>query len=485
MLRFPMETVALKRGIELDWVVVRVTAVRKLAAVVAIAVVAGALVFVAYSRLNLPPDVRAMRAIERAENASVQVATLPIPASWQRERDQAETQLAAAREAYTTERWDDALRNAEDARRRFEALLGAGQSAIAGVGQFFSLEGRVQVQRGGQGDWENAHQKMPVFNGDFVRTGRDGSAEILFADGAFYRIAPGSLLEIHHRGAAGSDGQGTVKMVVGRLNVYTSSSPSTVETEGAETEIDRASRVEVGVDEASQGTTVAAFQGRAVVRGSAGSTVEVGTRQVVAATAEGSLSGTRPIPDPPTILGPANNTGFDPSRDRVIELQWRRPSGRSLAHLQVSRSKHFVAETLDVDAAALDRDRARLRPVHPGTYYWRVATVEASQVRSEWSVPRRFRILSAGRRETVEDTDPPSLEVSPPQQLGSMFIVEGRTEAGASVEINEERVATDGEGRFRKALELRAEGWNDLVITAVDPAGNRTERRERVYVEVY
>ncbi len=485
VLRFPVEAVELARGIELDWVVVRITAVRRLAAVAAVAVVTGALLFVAYGRLNLPPDVRALRAIERAERLRDELAAQPIPSSWERELEQADGQLAVARKAYTAEGWSEAQQNAEDARQRFEALLGAGASQMVGVGQFFSLEGRVQVQRSGQGDWEPAHQRMPLFNGDFVRTGRDGSAEILFADGAYYRIAPGSLLEIHHRGPTGDEGQGAVRMVVGRLNVYTSSSPSTVATEGAETEIDRASRVEVDVDQDDQGTRVAAFQGRAVVRGSAGSTVEVGARQMVAATAAGALTDRSTIPRPPVTLGPTNNAGFELSRDRVVELSWRRAGAASAIHLQVSRSKHFFTDVLDIDAPGLERDSARLRPVHPGTYFWRVATVESPTVRSEWSPAQRFRVLSAARARTTEDTVPPMLEVAPPQQLGHMFIVEGRTEADAVVDINGEGVATDGEGRFRKALELRSEGWNDLVISAVDPAGNRTEHRERVFVEVY
>jgi len=28
-------------------------------------------------------------------------------------------------------------------------------------------------------------------------------------------------------------------------------------------------------------------------------------------------------------------------------------------------------------------------------------------------------------------------------------------------------------------------GWNELAVVAVDPSGNRTELRQRVFVEVY
>ena len=63
-------------------------------------------------------------------------------------------------------------------------MLGVGRSQIGGAGHFYSIDGRVQVQRPGKADWQTAQNRMPVFNGDFVRTGRDGSAEILFEDGS-------------------------------------------------------------------------------------------------------------------------------------------------------------------------------------------------------------------------------------------------------------------------------------------------------------
>ncbi len=135
-------------------------------------------------------------------------------------------------------------------------------------GQFFSIIGRVEVQRAGQTLWESAHHKQPVFNGDFVRTGRDGNAEILFADGSLYRISPDSLLEIHNQ--LSQESPGTVKMVVGRINVYTSGTPSTVTTDSVETEIERDSRVAVDVAGDGQETTVAAFQGSATVRNTQG-----------------------------------------------------------------------------------------------------------------------------------------------------------------------------------------------------------------------
>ena len=151
----------------------------------------------------------------------------------------------------------------------------------------------------------------------------------------------------------------------------------------------------------------------------------------------------------------------------------------------MSRSKSFDTEQLDVDAPRLDQDSARLRLVAAGTYFWRVAALGEGTAPSEWSAVRRFRVFSTSSQHLLEDTTPPELTVNQPQQLGHMFIFEGATEASATVTINGEKVELDVDGRFRKTIEIFDEGWIDIVIVAVDPSGNRTERTERVFVEVY
>jgi hypothetical protein len=476
------------RGIELDWVVIRVNTIKRIAAMAATGVVAASLVVLAYLRLNLPPDVRAKKAIERAQSSYEEILKQPIPDGWAGEVGQAKIQLDNAQTAYADELWEEAVAGANDARSRFEALMGAGKHELVGVGQFFSLEGRVTVQRAGKGVWDVAQQRMPVFNGDFVRSSRDGTAEILFVDGSLYRLAPNSLLEIHHQQK--TDRPSAVKMLVGQVNVYTSSSGSTITT-GAdeepqtEVEVGRESQVAVGISERDKSTTIATYEGGARVRNPRGETLDVGSREQVVAVADGSFTEKKRIPDPPQPIAPLNNAGFEMEQHSEVELSWRRGSRASQVHLQVNRSKRFLEDEMDVDAEHLGKDSARLQAIAPGTYYWRIATVEPGGVRSEWSAVRRFRIYSSDRKSLLSDSTPPVLDVSPPHQLGHIIIVEGRTEVGATVTINGEPVELDGRGQFRKTVEVLGEGWNDVVIAAVDPSGNRSERREKVFVEVY
>ncbi len=472
------------RGIEIDWVVVRVHTLRRLLALAATALVAAALLAFVYSRLHLPPQAQARRAIERAERAQAQVKDTSVPEVWAGELTQAVGQLNGARQAYAGEEWSHAQELANAARQRFEALLGAGDRQVVGAGQIFTLDGGVSVQRAGKPEWLNAHERMPIFNGDFVRTGSDGSAEILFSDGSLYRVAPNTLLEVHNPVQA--QGTGTVKMVVGRINVYTSAAPSTVATDVVTTQVERDSRVAVNVSGEDHKTEVAAYSGTARVTNPAGQQVVLSDREQVTSAPDGSFSAKGRLPSPPELLEPRNNATYELESEPIITLRWRTVSPTaSGVHLQVSRSKRFIEGGMDVDATRTGRDEARLKAVAPGTYYWRLATVDESGQQSEWSTVRRFQIVSTTRRPLIEDHTPPELEVEPASQMGHLFIVEGHTEAGATVTINGEPVEVDGDGHFRKAVEVTDEGWNDLVVEAVDPAGNRTERRQRVFVEVF
>jgi len=274
-------------------------------------------------------------------------------------------------------------------------------------------------------------------------------------------------------------------MIVGRINVYTSGTPSTVTTNTAQTEIDRDSRVAVDVASEDQETRVSTYQGSARIRSSRGDEIVVNEREAVAAKVGGAISEKQQIPAAPLPTAPQNNVGFDVGQRQVIELSWQGRPATGTVHLQVGRSKNFDSTQLEVDAPDLARDKVRLRLVNPGTYFWRVACSSGDSPPSEWSPARRFRVFSSADNEVLEDTTPPELIVKPPQQLGRMFIIEGSTEVGATITVNGEKVELGVAGTFRKTVEMFKEGWNDIVIVATDPSGNHSEHRERVFVEVY
>jgi hypothetical protein len=78
---------------------------------------------------------------------------------------------------------------------------------------------------------------------------------------------------------------------------------------------------------------------------------------------------------------------------------------------------------------------------------------------------------------------PPELEIEEAVGYGSIFIVEGRTEAGATVEVNGEAVQVNADGSFTKTIQLVGEGWSFIEVRARDAWGNTVDRRRRVYID--
>ena len=106
-----------------------------------------------------------------------------------------------------------------------------------------------------------------------------------------------------------------------------------------------------------------------------------------------------------------------------------------------------------------------------GGYFWRAAAIDAFGLPGRWSQVRRFRATT--------DDDPPYIVVSAPEE-GAIFrtadvLLEGTTEPGVELRLNDRYLATDGSGKFTTVVKAKP-GPMDIRLTAIDPAGNRTER---------
>lgn len=471
------------RRIQLDWVVVSLEGFRKwgrFAAFLAIAAgaVAGALYF-----LHEPAAKHAERLLRRASTVQEEVHREGISEGLQGEFDQASQVLVDARRDYERKEFPTCIARAEDALHRLELLSGLVNRELVGGGQIISIQGKVEMQRANQTHWETAREKQRLANGDFIKTAPGGAADILFSDGTVYRVGSDSLLEVHRGGRSGRDPTGgEVKVKVGQVNVYTSTNPSVVLTDAARAEVEQDSRV--GVEVGGEGSTlVAAYAGRARVQTSSGQNMELSNQQAVRAGPEGRLGARRVVPDPPALEEPRANALVNLDANDKVELRWRPVVGGVAYDLEVSRSRLFAPSNLEVEAKNRSSTSAALHVLRPGTYYWRVAAVGGEKVHSEWSPPRAFRATSGPRVEEVADTTQPKLAVQRPTQMGHFVLVQGVTEPGVMVTVNGEVVEVAGDGTFKKAVVFGREGLNQIIIRAVDPAGNVSEHRETVVVE--
>jgi len=434
--------------------------------------------------LHEPVERKAERVLRQASAAQEDLRRAGIQEGLGEQFDQASRLLDEARNDWEHGEWAACLARGEDALRRFRLIQGLSNHDFAGSGQIISLSGRVEVQRAHEPRWERARERQALFNGDFVRTASDASAEILFSDGTVFKVGPESLLEVHRGARAGrTPTAGEVKVRVGQVNVFTALSPSSVVTDAARADVAHESRVGVAVLDDSS-TIVAAYEGRARVTGSDGQSVDLGRRQAVTADTAGALSARRAVPEPPTLQQPPANHMINLDRENRVVLSWREVAGATRYDLQVSRSRLFNPGALEFETNRRTANTATLSVMLPGTYHWRVAALSAAGERSEWSSARSFQALRDTRMVEMFDTTPPKLEDIRWTQMGNVFIFQGKTQLGTTVTINGEPVEVTGDGTFRKAVTLYREGRVDVVIRATDPSGNVSEHTEQVLVEV-
>jgi hypothetical protein len=444
-----------------------------------------------YYWVNRSEDVagRARREIAAAEELLAKGRMAPGASRAREEIAAASEKLETARASFAAARYPDALKEAIEA-RQLALRVSSGTGSMRHDATIMDLGGRVEIQRASRATWESARVGMKLYEGDFLKTGANGLAEVMAVDGTFYRIKPETLFEVHRgktfasAGAGEPKRQSEIKFIVGTVDINTGEgSRSIVRTDAATADI--AARSNVGVDvDPSKTTGVSAYSGRVTLSTDSGS-VTLGERErVVARLGSGGLGAKSKIPDPPRLLAPDDVAVFDLARRQPVTLKWSPVKDAVRYRLQIARSRLFIPDSI---VAVDDRPlpETTLKVTEEGAFYWRVATLGRGNVISEWSPTRRFKVLAGGQRSGGPDSVPPELVLSRPQVNGTLVIVSGRAEPGSAVSVNGEPVDADATGAFKKVISFHTEGINVLTVRAVDGAGNETVRRETVMIEVY
>jgi hypothetical protein len=388
-----------------------------------------------------------------------------------------------ARALHSQEQWKPALA----AGRRSRALLLSISDALrsrgaAGEAQFVSAQGGVQFRRGEAGDWDDARGRVVLRSGDYVKTTGNGSAEIMFSDGTLYTVRPNTLFLVtasRDEGGAGT-GERSIRMEYGWVNLSTAQRPATVATPGASARVRESSEASVAYDQATASSRFAALRGGLRVETAGGVTREVDELEQVTQTGA-ALTEPKALPASPQLAEPADNLEVNLDRVRELAFSWQPVSGAARYAFQVSRSRLFVDNLIDADNRT--KTRATLGVRGEGNFLWRVAAFGKDGAQGPWSAPRRLRIASRRAGGGEADKTPPQVELEDVRAYGSIVILNGRTEPGATVEVNGEDTSVGADGVFTKTVQLAAEGWSFVEIRARDAWGNETVRKQRVYVE--
>jgi len=467
-------------GSDIDWFVIPIERIRQVSVVVAIVLVAGGVGYFLYSRSRRSPEDKARSEIASATTLLTKATAASGSVRPGSHVAEARDALRSAEAAFGGRRFDEAFRLAVESQSYSRRALGGAGAEETGDASFISIEGDVSMQSAGRSTFEPARQRQALFDGDFVKTGRNGSAEIMFADGTLYTLRPGSLFEVHRPSLAESAGS-QVKIVSGLINVFTAGSTSKIATDAATADVDRDSRAALDVEK-GQKTEVTSFRGKTTVSTGRQTVVLAERERVSAGAATGEISSKVRLPESPQPLLPADNRIYDLKAGDQVDLRWSSIAAATRYRLQISRSRLFVPDAIEVDLDNRTETYAVVKVSREGAYFWRVATINREGISSDWSAVRRFKMLAEMPR-VGANAPPPPLTVSPPQQMGNLFLVFGKTDPAATVTVNGETADVDSDGSFRKTITIDRDGYAMLIVKAADASGNETVRRIKVFVE--
>ena len=422
---------------------------------------------------------RAKQEIARAEDALSRARQQKDAALFSKELASAEGMLGEARRDLASALNDKAARAAVEVQSRaMKIIAGAGVKSSANV---VDTAGDVKIQKANRSNWETLRPSTSVGEGDFIKTGPNGTAEVLWNDGTMYRIRPETLFEVH--GAGGPSGA-NVKLVVGTTDVNTGEkSKASVSTDSATASI--GSNASVGMETNSQRTSVSSFAGTTTITDKAGRAVSLGPRERAAASREGGIGPKSTLPESPSLLKPDDNLEIDYRKHEPLLLRWSQVKDATTYEVEIARSRLFVKDSvLDIGASERSKVDVLIGIGEPGSYFWHVRSIRKGTpaALSDWSAPRRFKVTSGDDSQARLDTLPPDLVITQrPNVVGSSVVLVGRTVPGASVTVNGEIADVGSDGTFRKVISLGGEGLQTIVIKA-RTSGGETIKKESVLI---
>jgi Glucodextranase, domain B/FecR protein len=473
----------------LDWATISYRSIMRGVVYLVLLVALGGLVFYLKAARRATPDESALQEISQAEQMYRKAqAAAGGDARLARVVQSADRLLSSARLSYDREDFVAARSSAQQSQSFSQKILD-GSDGEAFTAKIYKYEGDVKIKRARQFVWDNVSATTALRVGDQIKTSSSGSAQIIYFDGTITTIKPGSLLEIRE---LFEDPATRVRKVREKLNWggVTASMPDAnvagsfheVSTDSTTARAVNRAQFEVAFDAETRRTKAEVQSGSAEVQ-TGNKTVTLKPQERMEVTREQVVSRLQLLPAP-SLQEPIDQRVFridDPAKGATL-LRWAPVAGAGRYRLQMARSGLF-GELL-LDKADIRSNSVQIPGLQEGSYYWRVSAIDPRNVESTFSEARKFTVASEGQHRS-EDTVPPPLEVVDFLPTGHLVIVNGRTEPGAVLTVDGQRVDVYEDGAFTAVIRMKREGLNELEIAAQDPAGNVSRMRRSVYVESF
>jgi hypothetical protein len=476
-----------KTPILLDWATISYRSIMRGVVYLVLLLALGGVFFYLRAARRATPEELALQEINRAERM-YREAQAGADASFARVIESAGKILDSARLSHERKDFAEARAAAQQSQSFSQKILegSAGESFTAKI---YKYEGDVKIKRSRQFVWDDVSGNTALRVGDQIKTASHGSAQIIYFDGTITTINPGSLLEIRE---LFEDPTTKVRKVREKLNWggVSASMPGAnvagsfheVATDSTTARAVDKSQFQVAYDAETRKTRTEVQSGSAEVQ-TGGRTMTLKPLERMEVSGEQVVSRVKLLPAP-TLLDPTDQRVFlhdDPAAESTT-LRWAKVAGGERYRLQIARTALF-GELL-LDKSDIRSTSVQIPGLQEGNYYWKVSAIDTGKVESHFSEIRKFKVASSRERRT-DDSTPPSLDVVDFLPSGHLVIINGRTEPGAVLLVDGQKVDVYDDGAFTAVVRMKRDGPNEVEIVSQDGAGNTTRMRRSVYVESY
>ncbi len=353
-------------------------------------------------------------------------------------------------------------------------------SPTAKQARFVNLDGKVQVKKVNSVQWANADYQLTLDKGDLIQTGSEGVARLQFADGTTYTVKGDTLVTVEENLIEQDKATRVgVHIQAGQVDLATPTwnvpgSKADISFENAVASLRENSRAEVRSDPKTQQQQMTVNEGSADMKRGA-EHVEVAQWERVTFPTNGTITKEQVLA-PPALISPLNLSPIivaDPKKDPV-HFEWKPVATAKAYLLQISKSTLFNKVLFEKRTADTSLD---ITGLEPGDYFWKVRAVDNKDATSDLSDPYKFTLVAQGKEQDM------LLEVDNTELHGSLVEVSGRTEPGATLIINGEKVAdVRADGTFHYFTPPMSKGSQTIVITGQNRRGGTAIKRVSIVI---
>jgi hypothetical protein len=348
--------------------------------------------------------------------------------------------------------------------------------------RFVSIDGSVEVKRASTLEWLPATRAIVLRQNDLVRTRSGGTAEIRFADGTLFNVRPDSLITIEESTQNPISRQQRVALSIqsGEANFTTAGrsvlGSTTISTPTLRTTVQRETAGSMQVAE-SGATGLRIFRGAGEAETKSGQRIALASNEGLRVDAGGAAGPKTALPVVPQLTAPPNQTefAFPDLAQGITLLLWNPVPGATGYRVMVDYSSTFARPLYDRQRQGATQ--MELRGLDAGSYNWKVAAIDASGVEGGFSDLWRFTLSKA----PASSVQPP-LSVDALELKGNVLHVRGRTEPGASLVLNGERLEVQADGTFNEFLTFDVSSGSSVLLRSTGTKGGVAEQRRRVTV---